>query len=84
MLHFRAMLGHLGAKMANKMGKMTAKSAKMGQLGPKKALTDARRQRRPARKADVAGPLEELFRKEKTKESGRICKRHGKGFDEVV
>ena len=56
----------------------------MGQLGPKKALTDARRQRRPARKADVAGPLEELFRKEKTKESGRICKRLGKGFDEVV
>ena len=34
MLHFRAMLGHLGAKMANKMGKMTAKSAKMSQDGP--------------------------------------------------
>ena len=34
MLHFRAMLGHLGAKMANKMGKMAAKSAKMSQDGP--------------------------------------------------
>ena len=34
MLHFRAILGHLGAKMANKMGKMTAKSAKMNQDGP--------------------------------------------------
>ena len=34
MLHFRAMLWHLGAKMANKMGKMTAKSAKMSQDGP--------------------------------------------------
>ena len=34
MLHFRAMLGHLGAKMANKMGKMAAKSAKMNQDGP--------------------------------------------------
>ena len=31
MLHFRAMLGHLGDKMANKMGKMAAKSAKMSQ-----------------------------------------------------
>ena len=34
MLHFRAMLGHLGDKMANKMGKMAAKSAKMSQDGP--------------------------------------------------
>jgi len=34
MLHFRAMLGHLGAKMANKMGKIAAKSAKMSQDGP--------------------------------------------------
>ena len=34
MLHFRAMLGHLGAKMANKMGKMAAKIAKMSQDGP--------------------------------------------------
>ena len=47
-------------------------------------MNDGRRQRRPALKADVAGPLEELFRKEKTKESGRICKRLGKGLDEVV
>ena len=35
-------------------------------------------------KADCAGPLEELFRKEKTKESGRICKRLCKGLDEVI
>ena len=87
MLHFRAMLGHLGAKMANKMGKMTAKSAKMSQDGPtwsEKAHEHGCRQRRPARKADCAGPLEELFRKEKTKESGRICKRLGKGLDEVI
>ena len=56
----------------------------MGQHGPKKPLTDARGQSRPARKADVAGPLEELFRKEKTKESGRICKRLGKGLDDVI
>ena len=34
MLHFRAMLGHLGDKMANKMGKMAARSAKMNQDGP--------------------------------------------------
>ena len=34
MLHFRAMLGHLGDKMVNKMGKMAAKSAKMSQDGP--------------------------------------------------
>ena len=34
MLHFRAMLGHLGAKMANKMGKMAARSAKISQDGP--------------------------------------------------
>ena len=34
MLHFRAMLGHLGDKMAIKMGKMAAKSAKMSQDGP--------------------------------------------------
>ena len=34
MLHFRAMLGHLGDKMANKMGKMAARSAKMSQDGP--------------------------------------------------
>ena len=37
--------------------------------------------------AGVAAPLELLnssIRKEKTKESGRICKRLGKGFDEVV
>ena len=34
MLHFRAMLGHLGDKMANKMGKMANKSARMNQYGP--------------------------------------------------
>ena len=34
MLHFRAMLGHLGAKMANKMGKMAARNAKISQDGP--------------------------------------------------
>ena len=34
MLHFRAMLGHLGAKMANKMGKMAARSAKISQDEP--------------------------------------------------
>ena len=56
----------------------------MGQLGPQKPTKDGSGQRRAARKADVAGPLEELFRKEKTKESGRICKRLCKRFDEVV
>ena len=56
----------------------------MGQIVQKKPLKDGFGQRRPARKADCASPLEELFRKEKTKESGRICKRLGKGFDEVV
>ena len=56
----------------------------MSQVDQKMPTTDARGQRRPARKADCADPLEELFRKEKTKESGRICKRLGKGFDEVV
>ena len=50
----------------------------------KEATKDGRGRRRPALKADCAGPLEELFRKEKTKESGRICKRLCKGFDEVV
>ena len=87
MLHFRAMLGHLGAKMANKMGKMTAKSAKMNQQGPtwsekahegrvRAAPTGPEsRRRRPRRRA---------FSKGKTKESGRICKRLCKGFDEVV
>ena len=58
--------------------------AKMGQHGPKKPLKDGFGQRRPAWKADCADPLEELFRKEKTKESGRICKRLGKGFDEYL
>ena len=56
----------------------------MGQHGPKKPLKDCRGQRRPARKADCADPLEALFGKEKTKESGRICKRLGKGLDEVI
>ena len=56
----------------------------MGQHGPKKPLKDGRGQRRPAQKADCADPLEELIRKEKTKESGRICKRLGKGLDEVI
>jgi len=55
----------------------------MGQHGPKKPTKDGRGRRRPARKADCAGPLEELFRKEKTKESGRICKRLGKGFEKL-
>ena len=87
MLHFRAMLWHLGAKMANKMGKMAAKSAKMSQDGPtwtEEAIDPRSRAAPTARKADVAGPLEELFRKEKTKESGRICKSLGKGLDEVI
>ena len=56
----------------------------MSQVDQKMPTTDARGQRRPARKADCAGPLEEHFRKEKTKESGRICKRLCKGLDEVV
>ena len=42
MLHFRAMLGHLGDKMANKMGKMAAKSAKVSQHRRKSALRSTR------------------------------------------
>ena len=51
---------------------------------PRWANLVRKRPRRTALKADCAGPLEELFRKEKTKESGRICKRLCKGFDEVI
>ena len=85
MLHFRAMLGHLGDKMANKMGKMATKNAKMSQDGP----TWAAEAIEPRPGSAPTGPesglrIEELFRKESTKESGRICKRVGKGFDEVV
>ena len=56
----------------------------MGQLGQIAATKASCGALRPALKADVAGPLEELFRKEKTKESGRICKRLCKGLDEVI
>ena len=87
MLHFRAMLGHLGDKMANKMGKMAARSAKMNQDGPTwdaEAIEGLPGSAPTGPGSGLRRPLEELFRKEKTKESGRICKRLCKGFDEVV
>ena len=53
-------MGPVWGPMTNKMGKM---ANKMGQLGPKKPTDPGRGQRRPARKADRAGPLEGIFKK---------------------
>ena len=81
------LLGHLGAKMAKKMGKIATRSAKMSQDEPtrsEKGMKALPRKVPTGPESGLRRPPRRALRKEKTKESGRICKRLGKGFDEVI
>ena len=74
LVHFRAMLGHVGAKMANKSGKMPTKNAKVSQDGPTwaaKANEVCNRRALPGHFCGRSNPLELLNLQKEKDQRGR-------------